>query len=277
VSADATEAGTLASLFIGDERAALRMLGLHGIFGRGRNWTTIAQRVSRRRPEWAHLLLDLRHHGGSPDLVPPHTVDATAADVARFEEAHGFYAGAVLGHSFGGKVALVHAARGHDQLMQAWVVDSTPEARAPSGSAWRMIEVVRGLPPAFASRAEAAAALVDRGYAPHVASWMASNLVHRAGVYRWRLDFDVMEALLSDFFSRDLWPMVESPPEGLEIHFIKGQQSTVLSEGACARIERLSIERGQVFLHRVRGGHWLHAENPDAVVNLLAHHLPQLA
>jgi hypothetical protein len=39
----------------------------------------------------------------------------------------------------------------------------------------------------------------------------------------------------------------------------------------------VGIERGQVFLHRVRGGHWLHAENPDAVVNLLAHHLPQLA
>jgi esterase len=128
----------------------------------------------------------------------------------------------VLGHSFGGKVALVHAARGHDQLTQAWVVDSTPEARAPSGSAWRMIEVVRGLPPAFPRARGATAALVDRGYAParRFVDGVESG-PSATGVYRWRLDFDVMEALLADFFSRDLWPLVESPPEGVDIHFVK--------------------------------------------------------
>lgn len=267
----------LASTFVGDEQAPLRLLVLHGIFGRGRNWTTIARRVSRRRPEWAHLLLDLRQHGESPDLAPPHTVDATAADVARFEEATGFYAGAVLGHSFGGKVALLHASRSHDQLTQAWIVDSTPETRTPSGSAWRMIDVIRGLPATFSSRAAASAALVAQGYADHVAAWMASNLTFDRGAYRWRLDFEVMEALLVDFFSLDLWPIVEHPPEGVEIHFVKGEQSTVLSEAACARVESLAAEHGQVFLHRVRGGHWLHAENPDAVVSLLARHLPHLA
>jgi len=29
-----------------------------------------------------------------------------------------------------------------------------------------------------------------------------------------------------------------------------------------------------VYIHIVQGGHWIHADNPEAVVKLLANHLP---
>jgi hypothetical protein len=44
----------------------------------------------------------------------------------------------------------------------------------------------------------------------------------------------------------------------------------VLSEGATARIEAAGRENGRVFLHRMEGGHWLNADNPDAMVELLS-------
>jgi esterase len=49
-------------------------------------------------------------------LPPPHTVAAAAADVDRLVEHLDFHAAAVLGHSFGGKVALTYAAHHGDEL-----------------------------------------------------------------------------------------------------------------------------------------------------------------
>ena len=84
-----------------------QMLLLHGIYGAGRNWGTIARRLVRARPDWRVVLVDLRSHGQSPRLAP-HTIDCCAADLLDLEDHLGSPADAVLGHSFGGKVALVY-------------------------------------------------------------------------------------------------------------------------------------------------------------------------
>jgi pimeloyl-ACP methyl ester carboxylesterase len=275
----ATSAGVLASTAVPARpgQGTRHLLVLHGIYGRGRNWTTIARHVVAARADWSCLLLDLRAHGASPTMAPPHTVAAAAGDVGAFEDATGWHASAVAGHSFGGKVALAHAATGRDRLQQVWVIDSTPETREPSGSAWRLIEVVRSLPPSFVSRAEAASGIEASGYSRSVAVWMASNLEHREGRYHWRLDYAVMESLLRDFFQTDLWQVVEAPPEDMEIHFVKASASSVLSEDGCRRIEAAGRASGRVFLHRVEGGHWLTTDNPAAILALLGRHLPGAA
>ena len=71
-----------------------------------------------------------------------------------------------------------------------------------------------------------------------------------------------------------LWPVVEAPPPGVALHFIKATQSSRLSEDACARIEAAGRATGRVHLHRLEGGHWVHADNPAAVTALLADALP---
>ena len=60
---------------------------LHGIYGRGRNWTSMARAIAAARSEWSALLVDLRLHGDSPAFDPPHTVEAAAADVRAVIEA----------------------------------------------------------------------------------------------------------------------------------------------------------------------------------------------
>jgi esterase len=84
------------------------LLVLHGIYGTGRNWGTIAKRLAEERPGWGVLLVDLRLHGGSTGFEPPHTLGAAADDVDRLVEHLDFHAAAVMGHSFGGKVALLY-------------------------------------------------------------------------------------------------------------------------------------------------------------------------
>jgi esterase len=250
------------------------LLVLHGIYGSGRNWGTIARRLVEARPEWGVLLVDLRNHGGSRGFPGPHTLAAAAADVDRLVAEMDFHAAAVMGHSFGGKVALLYAAHhGHD-VRQVWVMDSTPAVREPEGSAWGMISLVRALPPRFASRAEALQALMAAGLSEGLAQWMAINLEPVEGVYRWRIDFDVMEEMLRDFFRTDLWETVVHPPEGVELHFVKATESSTLDEESARRVEMAGTANGRVHLHLLEGGHWINTDNPEGVIELLRTHLP---
>ncbi|CAN5815189.1 alpha/beta fold hydrolase [soil metagenome] len=250
------------------------LLVLHGIYGTGRNWGTIVRRLVEARPEWGALLVDLRLHGGSQGFEPPHTLAASAADVDALVEHLDFNAAAVLGHSFGGKVALMYARQHPEGLRQVWVMDSTPAVREPSGSAWRMIEAARSLPEEFGSRQEAIEGIERHGYSTGVAQWMAMNLQPAEGRYRWRLDFDGVEQMLRDFFRTDLWEVVEQPPEGVELHFVKATQSSTLDDEAAAQVEAAGRENGRVFLHPVEGGHWINTDNPEAVIELLVATLP---
>lgn len=243
---------------------------LHGIYGAGRNWGSVARKLVEARPEWGALLVDLRQHGDSTGFSPPHTLEAAAGDLRGLP--HGGRVRAVLGHSFGGKVALAYA-RDAETVEQVWVVDSTPDAREPGGSAWGMLGVLRRVPERFGDRDEAVAALTAEGVQKPIALWMTTNLEWTGEEYRWRLDFDEMESLLLSFFEVDLWEVVEDPPSRLEVHLIRATESSVLDDAASERVRAAAEATGRVHLHEVAGGHWLNAENPAALVTLLRERL----
>jgi esterase len=258
-----------------DAEPGLWLLVMHGIFGKGRNWTSIARRLVEARPEWGAVLVDLRMHGDSRSFRPPHTLESSAEDVRRLVEHLGIDAAAVLGHSFGGKVALRYVKEAVAGLRQAWVIDSTPAVRLPSGAAWRMIEIVRALPDEFASRQEAVAGLEAHGYPRGLAQWMAMNVEPTdGGRYRWAIDIDAMESMLRDFFRTEMWDVVEDPPAGVEIHFVKATRSDTMDADAVARVES-AASGGRVQLHHVEGGHWINTDNPDGVLHVLESHLPR--
>jgi esterase len=251
-----------------------RLLVLHGIYGRRRNWTNVVRRTAAVRPDWSFELVDLRLHGDSRSMAPPHTVHAAARDLVRLTVAKSLNVSAVAGHSFGGKVALALAAEWRERQLQVWVLDSTPEARVPAGSAWAMLEAVRAMPLTFASREEAMTSLEARGFSRAVAMWMTSNLTLQGEGFRWQIDFTAMETLLRDFFATDLWHVVGAPAATHDVHFVKARESSTLSAEAVARIERIAAVHPNVHLHHVGGGHWVNTENPDAVVELFTRWLP---
>jgi pimeloyl-ACP methyl ester carboxylesterase len=100
---------------------------------------------------------------------------------------------------------------------------------------------------------------------------MATNLVRDEDAFVWRLDLDAMEQLLHSFFTTDLWPIVEHPAPGHVVHFVKASQSSAMSDDAVRRAEALPHDR--VVVHHLDGGHWIHAESPQAIVDLLAKQL----
>ncbi len=263
--------------------ATRRILFLHGIYGAGRNWRSVARAVVGSRPDWRAVLVDLRGHGQSLRLQP-HTLLASALDIVGPERAARGDSGAeallnphaILGHSFGGKVALLCAREGVGRSpLELWVIDSNPGTACPGGAPWRMLGTIRRHPGPFSSRAEAQAAVESEGFDPRVARWMVTNLRRcpQVGAWRWNTDADAMEDYLRDYFAVDAWSVIDDPPQGCRVHVVKATRSDVLGGADVGRIKRAGARTGRVFFHEVQGGHWVHSDNPDALATLLARHL----
>ncbi|KAH9566970.1 hypothetical protein CY35_03G004500 [Sphagnum magellanicum] len=81
---------------------------LHGILGGRRNWVSFAKRLAQEFPMWQFLLVDLRCHGESSSIWKrgPHSVASAARDVLQLMGQLKLTPRVLIGHSFGGKVAL---------------------------------------------------------------------------------------------------------------------------------------------------------------------------
>lgn len=266
----------------------------HGIFGSGANWRSIARKLVERRPRWGAVLVDLRAHGRSDSGDPPHTIEACAEDLAALDRAlheRGRTVRAACGHSFGGKVVLALRALGarpHTSsaravdLLQTWVLDATPSARpelvdADDNSVRQVLSLLERMPAHFARRDDFVAAVRDAGHG-NLASWLAMNLepTDDAG-FRIRLDLPVVRALLVDYYKQDLWRAVEDPAMPGELHVVVAGRSTTVPAADRERLSTHQSHTGLTCVHLVPGaGHWVHADAPDDVVELLAGALPSL-
>jgi pimeloyl-ACP methyl ester carboxylesterase len=254
-------------------------LYLHGILGSGPNWRTIARRFVQARPAWGVVLVDLRLHGGSQGFPPPHDVQAAADDLVALEALVPGPIAGILGHSFGGKVALAHAARHGARLglERLWLIDSNPGARPDargSEGTLRVLDMLRALPPRFPTRQAFVDAVLAAGHDLPIAQWLAMNLEREGDELRFGLDLDGIGALLSDYFARDHWRVLEAPPASMRVVVVNGARSNVYDDADRARAAALAAE-GLIEHHEIPGaGHWVHADAPDDLVRILVESTP---
>lgn len=245
------------------------MLVLHGILGSGGNFRSIARRLATAHPDWGFVLVDLREHGQSLGAPPPHTIAAAAADLTRIEVP----VAGVIGHSFGGKVALAYAAaRAGDPLDQAWVLDASPGTRRDrSGLTERVLRMLRAMPQPLPSRERFLEIVRAEGHSAAIAEWLAMNVRREADGMRFRLDLDAIAALLDDYFAVDLWPVVERAEGAREMHVVVADRSDALDAKDRARLQGAGAREPRLHPHLVlNAGHWVHVDAPEAVFSLIS-------
>jgi pimeloyl-ACP methyl ester carboxylesterase len=250
---------------------------LHGLFGSGDNWQGFARKLVAARPEWGAVLLDLRLHGDSLDVAPPHTLAAAAADVRETVATGPGPARAVIGHSLGGKIALLLGAEPPAGLEQIWVLDASPSARHARGArdlTQHVFDALAALPERVASRREFVLELGRRGVDEALGLWLAKNLVREDGGLRFALDLSAIAELLADFDRSDLWSLLTAPPPGIGLHVVIGGRSMSISASDRERLQQAAEQDAIELLELPEAGHFLHVDDPEGLLRLVVAGLP---
>jgi pimeloyl-ACP methyl ester carboxylesterase len=239
---------------------------LHGLLGRGGNWRSFARRWVEKHPSWGAVLVDLRLHGESrTGFPPPQTVSAAAEDVLRLVDTLPGPAGALVGHSLGGKVVLAFQRTSGQRVGRAVVLDASPSAR-PDGKGSEesrdVLALLSQLPRTYRTRAEFVAAVEAGGQPPEIARWLAMNLEPAGGGFQLSLDLPGLESLFQSVLTEDDWDVVTGVPPGHRLAFVVGGRSEVVEPAARTRLWEFGPA---VTLEEIAGaGHWLHVDAPEA-------------
>jgi len=254
------------------------LVALHGIFGMGQNFRSLARSLTDKRPEWGVVLVDLRGHGASQGFAPPHDLAATVSDLDRLIASLGRPVQAILGHSFGGKVVLAWLERHPKSVRAAFILDSMPGARVAArenDTVAGVLETLESVKQPLSSREEFKAILRDRGYETSLIEWLAMNVRREGDAFGLRLDLPAIRAMLTDYWQRDLWRVVEDPASAERLVLVIGGRSQVYGAKEMARAT-LAQEHNPGLEVKVlpKAAHWVQVDDPEGVLDAVTSGLP---
>ncbi len=228
------------------------VLIVHGLFGSARNWRAIAKRMAATR---RIITVDMRNHGAS-FWADSQSYGDMAHDLAKVIESLGTPVD-LVGHSMGGKAAMVLALGRPDLVNRLLVADIAPVAYAHSQN--HLIDAMRGLDLSnITTRMQADAALAGAIDTPEVRAFLLQSLDVQEKC--WRLN---LEVLARDMDLITGFPEVQGQFLGPTL-FLAGANSDYILPEHRARIRSLFPAAKQAKLPKA--GHWLHAENPRAFI-----------
>jgi esterase len=233
----------LNSVVHGEKTDRSNLLIAHGLFGSARNWGVIAKRLSIDRQV---IAVDMRNHGASP-WFDTHTYLDMANDLAEMID------GPVdlLGHSMGGKAAMVLALQYPHKINKLVIADIAPVGYSHTQmgplDAMRRVKL-----DTVENRADAKAQLGE--LEPGVDDFLLQSLDLRKRA--WRLNLDILASEMPKIIG---FPDVSGIFSG-EVLFLSGATSDYVKPEHRPDIKRLFP--AAKFAKIPGAGHWLHAEKP---------------
>ena len=232
---------------------------VHGLFGSGDNWQTLAGKF----PGYRVFLPDLRNHGASP-WFDSFSVPELAEDLASFADSLALGPCPWIGHSLGGKAVMELALALPDRVTALAVLDMAPgegKLRYPGFvPALRAVDLST-----LGSRSEAQARLepfIDTPTLQFLLKSLVADATH-PGRLRWRLNLDSLDGNYGE-----IWKALEPGRtwSGRAL-FLHGGASDYVLPGDELLIREL-FPRAEIKTV-IGAGHWLHAEKPAEVLAAL--------
>ena len=113
--------------------------------------------------------------------------------------------------------------------------------------------------------------LTEKGFKASVAEWMVTNLRPYQGGFIWRFHLPGIESMIDDYFKRDLWPIVNSEENQVDVRLVRAAESDRWSAKEKDKFQSIVGQgRGHVLEN---AGHWLHVDNMPGLQLMLMNHL----
>lgn len=239
-----------------------RIVFCHGLFGQGRNWTQHAKALAA---DHRVLLVDMPDHGRSPwserfDFV------AAASQVAELLSADDPVA--LVGHSMGGKTAMVLALRHPELVERLCVVDVAPVAYQHAAEFVRYIDAMLAIDlGSLRERGDADVALQEAVPNAGVRGFLLQNLRREGDKWHWQPNLHLLRAEIDEVGG---WPAAAldgtAPYDG-PVLWVGGSESRYVLDDYSAAMERYFPRVRRVM---VKGaGHWVHSEQPAVFLEVL--------
>lgn len=231
---------------------------LHGFLGMSDNWKTLGKKFAEANFE-VHLV-DQRNHGRSPHS-DTFNYEVLVEDLKNYCIEHDLKEITLLGHSMGGKTAMLFATTYPEYVSKLIVADISPRFYPVHHDA-----ILKGLGAldfnVLSSRGEADEQMEN--YVPDFGTrqFLLKNLYWKEkGTLALRINLEV------------LTEQVEEVGEALPVHakfekdtlFLRGDRSEYIVPQDEALITSHFVNASIVTIPNA--GHWLHAENPEAFYN----------
>jgi esterase len=242
-----------------------RVVFLHGLFGQGKNWNTIARALS----ESARVtLVDLPNHGQS-GWTDHFSYPGMASQIAELLKAQGEgerYA--VVGHSMGGKVAMTLALHHRDLVERLCVVDVSPVTTAEITDFDTFVRGMRAIDlETLTDRRDADAQLAAYVSDPSIRGFLLQNLRRdnsASNGWRWQMNLTMLGDHLAHMSD---WPDLRAQPYRGPVLWLAGAESPYIQPEYAAAMRALFP---RVQLVTIKGaGHWVHSEQPQVFVSIM--------
>jgi esterase len=232
------------------------LIVLHGLFGSADNWYSIAKELGK---DYTLYLVDLRNHGDSPhseewdyQVMSKDILDLMEEEKIR--EAH------IMGHSMGGKVAMNFALDNPEKVMKLIVVDIAPKHYPVHHQA-----ILKGLNAIdlgeIKSRNEADQKLAEYVTDPGIRQFLLKSLGRdENGKFIWKINLPIITDKIENVGEAISGKSSFDHPT----LFIGGENSDYISEHDREEIRRYFKDSSIIYIKNA--GHWLHAEQPAAVI-----------
>lgn len=237
-----------------------RVVFLHGLFGHGKNFTSIAGDVKDIATSW---LVDQPNHGRSPWTVG-FSLDGQADLVAQWMRDTLPGPATVVGHSLGGKVGMRLALRHPDLIARLMVVDTSPTRNGATSQFATLVSAMRNLDlQAVTSRTDADRRLTELISDPGVRGFLLQNLRRHSGNWSWNANLDLLGDNLHVVAG---WPPLDASFDGAT-WWVVGGRSDYVQPSDMTTMRQLFPRVVSVTLKNA--GHWVHADEPKAFTDIL--------
>lgn len=233
---------------------------LHGLFGSKTNFNSIAKALAQQTGRRV-LTVDARNHGDSPHS-PDASYEAMCQDLQSLLPQLGLAPCALIGHSMGGKTAMLLALQRPELVERLIAVDISPVKTTATSNfatymaAMKSIDIPDEMPRSKARKLadeQLSHAVQDMA----VRQFLLTNLVEVDGRFQWRVNLDALAEHLDKIMN---FPSQQEPYSGPTL-FLLGGNSQYVCPSHHLEIRRLFP--GAQIQTVPNAGHWVHADRPQ--------------